>query len=155
MARMTGPETSSAGVPRPSCVHKTSNKRTTPEFNVNNPRKTHLYTCQRYTEQDDTLQTLLHQRSDEALKFVHAPPTLAGQSRNLNTCIWIVGDENGIHKHGFRELALGLPFSRGGVRVATLEDGTEDLLEMGLGAYHLTTHEMSIIFGDDEDGLVR
>jgi hypothetical protein len=76
---------------------------------------------------------------------------LAGQSRNLNTCIWVVGDENGIHEHGFRELALGLPFSRGRVRVATLEDGTDGELEIGLNTNYLATHEMSIIFGDDED----
>jgi len=114
----------------------------------------YLYTSQRHTEQDDAFQTLLYQWANEALKFVHTPPTLAGQSRNFSASIGIVGDENGIHEHGFCELALGLPFSRGRVGVAALEDGTEDVLGFGVAHITLRTHEMSIVrlwaFGNDE-----
>jgi hypothetical protein len=104
---MTGPETSSAGVPRPSYVHNQFQK----EAHKKGLKGIYFDTIERNSKQDNTLQTFLYQRPNEFFEFINAPSALSRQRRYFNTGIRIVGDEYGIHEHGLGKLAFCLPFS--------------------------------------------
>lgn len=85
-------------------------------------RETHLLALHRYTEEDDALETLLYERTEEALDLVHAPAALSWERRNFDDRLWVIGDEYRVHKHALGESALRLPGARKRMLVASLED---------------------------------
>ena len=104
---MTGPEGSSAGVPRSSYQTRSSRERRASRFEP--LQTTHLHAVEWHTEEDDALKALLHQRSEELLELVHAPAALAGQGRDLDARVGVVRDEDGVHEHRLGEVPTGLP----------------------------------------------
>jgi len=96
---MTGPEGSSAGVPRSSLIQS---KGTPNRITLSKP--------------------FFNQRANKFLQSVNTPSALPRQCRDLYTSIRIIGDEYRVHEHGLGKLAFCLPFSREWVGVSTLED---------------------------------
>ena len=115
-ARITGPLGSSASVPFSSYA------QVSPWLPSFHRPATHLLRLHGHTEENDTLQSLLYEGPDEALELVDTPPTLTWQRRHLLSGIGVVGDEDGVHEHGFGELARALPCAGDRVLVATLQN---------------------------------
>ena len=56
--------------------------------------------------------------------MVYAPSPLTWQSRDDDASVWVVGDKDRVHEHGFCELTVALPCSGEGMLIASLKDGT-------------------------------
>ena len=121
-------------------------------------KRTHLFTVEGNTEEDYARETFLNQRTQELFELVNSPPTLTGERRDGDACVRVVGDEDGVHEHGLRELPSSLPCSRYGMLVTTLEDraaqptSVSSNSSQGLSG---STHEMSrlaILVGSIDSG---
>ena len=83
----------------------------------------HLLHLHRNAKEDDTLQPLLDQRSQEAFKLVDAPSLLPRQGLYDHLRIGIVGDEDGVDEHWFGQgSAAGLEGSESGMMDTAMED---------------------------------
>lgn len=69
---------------------------------------THLGLVQGNTKQQNTLETFLHQRFKESVELVDAPALLTRQRFNLDLGVGFVHQEDGIHQHVSRRIAVQL-----------------------------------------------
>ena len=134
---MTGPSSSSAGVPLPSyetCQTDADSRKARIH--------THLLALHWHTEEDDALKALLDERTDELLELVHTPSALAGEGRDLDARVGVVCDEDGVHEHTLGQGTLCLPAAGQRVLVASLENrpASSSALETDMWK---DTHEMS------------
>ena len=73
-------------------------------------------------EKNDAAEALLDERSKELFESVNAPPALTRKTSDLDSRVWLIGDEDRVHEHIFGESMLRLPGARERVLVAALEN---------------------------------
>lgn len=85
---------------------------------------THLVHLKGDTKEDNALEALLDEGTNERLELVDAPALLAGKRRDDSLSIGVVCDEDGVHEHVLGEgTALVLVRPHQGVVHASMEDG--------------------------------
>lgn len=84
---------------------------------------TNLGGLERYAKEDDRGETLVDERSKKAFELVDAPSALTGHRSEWNLGFVVIGNKDGVHKHGFGDVAaLILPPAGDGVLVSRMQD---------------------------------